>query len=42
MVTREFYEALPATVRDRLVCGVVDHLIPVTTHDIEGLVMGVA
>jgi hypothetical protein len=41
MVTRDFYEALPQSVRDRLVCRVVDELVPVTQkHDIEGLVMG--
>jgi hypothetical protein len=40
MVTREFYDALPQSVRDHLVCRVVDRLIPVTQkHDIEGLVM---
>jgi hypothetical protein len=42
MVTPAFYEALPESVRTRLVCNVVDELIPVTQkHDIEGLVMGV-
>ena len=42
MVTQDYYEALPAIVRDHLVCRVVDRLIPVTQkHDIEGLVMGV-
>ena len=41
MVTQEYYDALPAIVRDHLVCRVVDQLIPVTQkHDIEGLVMG--
>jgi hypothetical protein len=41
MVTRDYYDALPQSVRDRLVCRVVDKLIPVTQkHDIEGLVMG--
>jgi hypothetical protein len=41
-VTQEYYDALPAIVRDHLVCRVVDQLIPVTQkHDIEGLVMGV-
>jgi Phytanoyl-CoA dioxygenase (PhyH) len=41
MVTRDFYDALPQSVRDRLVCRVVDKLVPVTQkHDIEGLVMG--
>jgi hypothetical protein len=41
MVTRDYYDALPKTVRERLVCRVVDELTPVTQkHDIEGLVMG--
>jgi hypothetical protein len=41
MVTRDYYDALPASVRERLVCRVVDELKPVTQkHDIEGLVMG--
>jgi hypothetical protein len=41
MVTREYYAALPQSVRDRLVCRVVDELVPITQkHDIEGLVMG--
>ena len=41
MVTPDFYESLPQSVRDHLVCRVVDKLIPVTQkHDIEGLVMG--
>ncbi|HEV2899992.1 MAG TPA: hypothetical protein VGX71_19595 [Pseudaminobacter sp.] len=41
MVTQKYYDALPATVRDHLVCRVVDELVPVTQkHDIEGLVMG--
>ncbi|MFL6620800.1 MAG: phytanoyl-CoA dioxygenase family protein [Povalibacter sp.] len=40
MVTSEFYDALPSSVRDHLVCRVVDQLIPVTQkHDIEGLVL---
>jgi hypothetical protein len=43
MVTQDYYDGLPAIVRDHLVCRVVDRLIPVTQkHDIEGLVMGVA
>ncbi len=43
MVTERYYRALPAIVRDHLVCRVVDTLIPVTQkHDIEGLAMGVA
>ena len=41
-VTQAYYDALPAVVRDHLVCRVVDQLIPVVQkHDIEGLVMGV-
>ena len=42
MVTQDYYDALPAQVRDHLVCRVVDALVPVSQkHDIEGLVMGV-
>jgi hypothetical protein len=42
MVTQNYYDALPAQVREHLVCRVVDELVPVTQkHDIEGLVMGV-
>jgi hypothetical protein len=41
MVTQDYYDALPQSARDHLVCRVVDKLIPVTQkHDIEGLVMG--
>ena len=41
MVTQEYFDALPASVREHLVCRVVDELVPVTQkHDIEGLVMG--
>lgn len=41
MVTEDYYAALPQTVRDHLVCRVVDKLVPITQkHDIEGLVMG--
>jgi hypothetical protein len=41
MVTRDYYDALPASVRDHLACRVVEKLVPVTQkHDIEGLVMG--
>jgi len=41
MATRDYYEALPRSVREHLVCRVVDELVPVTQkHDIEGLVMG--
>jgi hypothetical protein len=42
MVTRDFHDALPGSVREHLVCRVVKDLVPVTQkHDIEGLVMGV-
>ena len=42
MVTQDYHDALPAQVRDHLVCRVVEELVPVTQkHDIEGLVMGV-
>jgi hypothetical protein len=42
MVTKDYHAALPQSVRDRLVCRVVDELVPITQkHDIEGLVMGV-
>ncbi|HYG56442.1 MAG TPA: phytanoyl-CoA dioxygenase family protein [Burkholderiales bacterium] len=38
MVTPAFYEALPAQVREHLVCRVVDSLEPITQkHQIEGL-----
>ena len=41
MVTQDYYDALPQSVRDHLICRVVDKLVPVTQkHDIEGLVMG--
>ncbi len=41
MVTQAYYDALPESVREHLVCRVVDRLVPVTQkHDIEGLVMG--
>jgi hypothetical protein len=41
MVTQDYYDALPAVVREHLICRVVDELVPVTQkHDIEGLVMG--
>ena len=41
MVTRDYYDALPAIVREHLVCRIVDELVPVTQkHGIEGLVMG--
>ena len=42
MVTPDFFDALPAGLREHLVCRVVDELVPVTQkHDIEGLVLGV-
>ena len=42
MVTQEYFDALPPSVREHLVCRVVEALVPVTQkHDIEGLVMGV-
>jgi len=42
MVTKAYHEALPAQVKQHLVCRIVDELVPVTQkHDIEGLVMGV-
>ena len=41
MVTPAFHESLPAEIRRRLACRVVDDLVPITQkHDIEGLVMG--
>jgi hypothetical protein len=41
MVTQDYFDALPASVRAHLVCRVVDELVPITQkHDIEGLVMG--
>ncbi|MBV9670840.1 MAG: phytanoyl-CoA dioxygenase family protein [Acidobacteriales bacterium] len=43
MVTRDYWDALPSSVRERLVCRIVDKLVPITQkHDIEGLVMGAA
>ena len=42
MVTQNYFDALPPSVRQHLVCRVVETLVPVTQkHDIEGLVMGV-
>lgn len=42
MVTAAYFEALPAAIREHLVCRVVDQLVPVTQkHGIEGLVLGV-
>ena len=41
MVTQDYFDALPQTLRDHLTCRVVSELVPVTQkHDIEGLVMG--
>ncbi|CAN7244845.1 hypothetical protein LJR231_000969 [Phyllobacterium sp. LjRoot231] len=41
MVTQNYYDSLPQSVWEHLVCRVVDKLVPVTQkHDIEGLVMG--
>jgi hypothetical protein len=41
-ITRGFHESVPASVREHLLCRVVDGLTPITQrHDIEGLVMGV-
>jgi hypothetical protein len=41
MVTQDYFDALPDPVRERLVCRVVDELVPVSQkHDIEGLEMG--
>jgi hypothetical protein len=40
MVTQDYYDALPADIREHLVCRVVEELVPVTQkHDIEGLVL---
>jgi hypothetical protein len=41
IMIQDYYDALPQSVRDHLVCRVVDKLVPVTQkHDIEGLVIG--
>jgi hypothetical protein len=41
VVTRDYFDALPASVSRRLRCRVVDELVPIEQkHDIEGLVMG--
>jgi len=41
MVTQDYYDALPESVKKHLVCRVVDKLIPVTQKlDVEGLVTG--
>ena len=40
-LTRSFYETLPQSVRDHLLCRLVDRLEPITQgHTIEGLMMG--
>jgi len=40
-LTRGFHESLAPEVRDRLLCRVVDQLVPIVQrHDIEGLMMG--
>lgn len=42
MVTQDYFDAMPAGLREHLVCRVVKELVPVTQkHDIEGLVLGV-
>ena len=41
-VTRDYFDSLDVTLRERLLCRVVDRLVPITQrHDIEGLEMGV-
>jgi hypothetical protein len=41
MVTRDYYDALPESLKQHLVCRVVDALVPITQkHEIEGLGMG--
>jgi len=41
MVTKDCHASLPQSVRNRLICRIVDELEPITQkHDIEGLVMG--
>src|SRR4051794_19097423 len=41
MVTKDYHASLPWSVRNRLICRIVDELEPITQkHDIEGLVMG--
>lgn len=41
LVTQDYQDTLPKTVRDHLKCRVVPDLVPITQkHDIEGLVMG--
>jgi len=39
LVTRDYFDAMPAGLREHLVCRVVDELAPITQkHEIEGLV----
>lgn len=41
MVTQDYYDRMPESLRKHLVCRVVDELVPITQkHQIEGLVMG--
>ncbi len=41
MVTQAFHDSLPQSLREHLVCRIVDELVPITQkHDIEGLMMG--
>jgi hypothetical protein len=41
MVTQAFHDSLPSSVRDHLVCRVVEQLVPIRQkHGIEGLVLG--
>jgi hypothetical protein len=41
-LTRGYYDSLSPELRERLLCRVVDELVPITQrHDIEGLMMGV-
>eukprot|EP01037_Dinobryon_pediforme_P038597 gene38597-46714_t len=41
LVTHAYFDALPQSVKDHLVCRLVDELVPIVQkHDIEGLVMG--
>jgi len=41
MVTKDYRASLPQSVRNRLICRIVDELEPITQkHDIKGRVMG--
>lgn len=41
--TRKYYESLPDSLKDHLICRLVDHLEPIIqAHTIEGLMMGEA